>query len=313
MLDTVESKLPRVTGISLPKLRKRHDAVEETLYVNQPPPTPVDISLCSLERNKFEALHGEQLTPTEPIINEEVHLGSQGVEKEIVPTEEVNKQVDTHKEVTFADRVASIVIDDAIKELENEQQVLIKEESANDDKTKETSEVTVEKEVEVDTHEDIKANRETIINEEMSKYEELDSQEVVDDSIIDKVVEENAVSIEEDIKERDNTKETGNTDKTVIDDNVVFFVTEDQDEKGIKVPDDIDKNVDSSSESDANEEEEAVVNSNGENIVKIENVIRVEVTENEKKVEEPEPDKAITSDDFPFTQNKENDDTDFMV
>ena len=311
MLDTVESKLPRVTGISLPKLRKRHDAVEETLYVNQPPPTPVDISLCSLDRNKFEALHGEQLTPTEPIINEEIKLDNQEVNKDNVPNEEVIKQLETHKEVKFADRVASIVIEDAIKELDSEK-VLITEENDKEDTTKQTIETSVEKEVTEDTQIDIERKEEEITTDEMPKDEVQESQETVDEKIIDEVVKENAVNAESELTESEHVEENNNADVTVNDDNVVFFVTEEKDERSVPGPD---KTIDSSSESGDNEEED-VINSNGDNNVKIENVIRVEVTESEKKLEDindPEPDKAITSEDFPFTDNKFNDEKDFMV
>ena len=316
MLDTVESKLPRVTGISLPKLRKRHDAVEETLYVNQPPPTPVDISLGSLDRNKFEALHGEQLTPTEPIINEEVNMGNLEADEDNVPKEEPIKQTDTHKEVKFADRVASIVIDDAIKELESEQKVLAKEENAKGELTEETTEKAIENNKDkVDTQVDIKAHEEEkTITDEMAKYEVLDSQETVDETIIDEVVKENAVSAKEETKESKNTEETKTIDNAVVDDNVVFFVTEEKEETEEEKSERIEKTVDSSSESDLNGEEDIdIVVSNGENNVEIEKVIRVEVTETEKTVEATEPDKALTSENFPFTANKQNDDKDYMV
>lgn len=61
MIENVDSKLPRVTGVAFPNLRKSRDAMDEILYVNQPPPTPVDVSTAgSVDRHTISKKQGHE-------------------------------------------------------------------------------------------------------------------------------------------------------------------------------------------------------------------------------------------------------------
>ena len=305
VIDAVESKLPRVTGISLPKLRKRHDAVEETVFVNQPPPTPVDVSLGSVDRNRFEALHGEQIQHIEPIINEEIQHETIDLHDN-VPNKINAKASDHYKEVKFADRVANIDINGQM----NVEDIKAKQETEEPSKNEidvvnanieqkneamtqsEVSEVVVETQIKSESVTEVKEpevkvpaddkNR-TVLQEPIGEKVSIRPGQVMPAEQISAVSEETVT--------KDNVSD--DTDK------VVFFMTEDGGEKtptGLIVD-----NGDSTSE-DSGEEEVVTPDNNGT----VENVIRVEVSETEKKesnevVNEHEPDKAITSEDFPFT------------
>ena len=309
VLDAVESKLPRVTGISLPKLRKRHDAVEETVFVNQPPPTPVDVSLGSIDRNKFEALHGEliQQSHIEPIINEELNQDRHEIH-DTVPSKIQTKTTDQYKEVKFADRVANIDINGQMNvEQINTKQVLDENnKSAMDSTNTEQRDQTVQNEVmEVENVVKIETK------EEAKKLEPKALEKEKDKGVSQEPIGEKVIKSKQESKKELSSIDGQNVQKegaalSEKGDKVVFFMTEDGGEKtalGIAEPGD--KN-NSTSESSENEEEIAVTPSS--NNANVETVIRVEVSESEKKESKDllnEPDKAITSDDFPFTDKSQ--------
>lgn len=320
MLDTVESKLPRVTGISLPNLRRRHDAVEETLYVNQPPPTPVDVSLGSLDRTKFDVLHGEynQQSHVDQIINEEMNYENTEVHN-AVPNTQPNKLVEHHKEVKFADRVANIdingernieQINSETQQAENKQEKAVtdteqKEENVEkqvlEEETEKLNELTVDKNTKIEPEAkevniDIQQTKTTKDTIEEDAEQEITKSELTESNQVEKDTEHNDYS-ESNVKEN----------------NVVFFVTEDNGEKTESLTDEKGKSGDNKSENGDIEDED--VDSNQVNNATVDTVIRVEVSENEKKepTEGDEPDRAITSEDFPFTDDKTNDQQDYIV
>lgn len=320
MLDTVESKLPRVTGISLPNLRRRHDAVEETLYVNQPPPTPVDVSLGSLDRTKFDVLHGEynQQLHVDQIINEEMNYENTD---NAVPNTQPNKLVEHHKEVKFADRVANIDINGErnIEQINSETQQADNKQEKAVTETEQKDENVIEKQVLVEDTE--KVNKLTVAKstkvEPEAKKENIDAQQT--ETSKDTTEEDTELEITKSELTKSNqvekdTEHNENTDSSVKENNVVFFVTEESGEKNESLTVEEGKSGNNKSENSDTEDED-VMNSNQVNNVTVDTVIRVEVSENEKKepTEGHEPDRAITSEDFPFTDDKTNDQQDYIV
>jgi len=99
MVDSVDSKLPRVTGISLPKIRKSYDTMDELMYANQPPPTPVDASLVGQDRNRFDQSNSEARSIHQ--IKENVMAEEDEVEqaKEEMKNEQVSKSADIRPDV----------------------------------------------------------------------------------------------------------------------------------------------------------------------------------------------------------------------
>lgn len=72
MIESVDSKLPRVTGISLPKIRKSMETMDDIIYANQPPPTPVDASLAGYQRDRFSNKEGRSIHQIEEnVVDEE--------------------------------------------------------------------------------------------------------------------------------------------------------------------------------------------------------------------------------------------------
>ncbi|XP_052215656.1 uncharacterized protein LOC127834094 isoform X2 [Dreissena polymorpha] len=81
LMESIDSKLPRVTGISLPKIsHKSRDHVDEFMLMNQPPPTPVDASLAGGESRGKQDL-SSTATRTVPQIDENVKDEAEEMEK----------------------------------------------------------------------------------------------------------------------------------------------------------------------------------------------------------------------------------------
>lgn len=234
MIESVDSKLPRVTGISLPKIRKPMDSVDEFIYANQPPPTPVDVSLGGHDRYKGDHSEARSIPQIE----------------ENIQAEEI---ANTTQESSNHPKDTKISAD--IKQVEN--------------KNNETPENqnTVSEVVEV---ENTISERKTNEIGPVKRVNFSDQQLHSDDK-----PKEESVSAQDKI---DNEKETTDTE------NVTFFVTEQN-------------NVDKPS----NEEENA---GNG-----LDEVIKVEINESEKKnIDDPDSKMAtsedkqhpVTSEDYPF-------------
>lgn len=279
--------------------------------MNQPPPTPVDVSLGSVDRNRFEALHGDNIQQAhiEPIIREEIVPESLEVHGK-VPNAVPNKPNDQQKGVKFADNVPNRDINDENQQARNKQSV--KEELDKENKTEKSSEILDEKQVEKDSEKQTEPSKKETKHEAINE-ENLESQETLNERV--KEGEDNSEEIN---NKRERTDEEHNTELTKIDDNVVFFVTEKHAEKlETEMPEKA-KDLVNSNETSESEGEEETATTNGDKTPRIESVIRVEVSESEKKEKnedkgENEPDKAITSEDFPFTNNNMDDARDYMV
>lgn len=108
MIESVQSKLPRVTGISFPKIRKSRDFVEEIHYTSQPPPTPVDPSAVSHNRSRVEPSHAD----------EHSEINANEDKKELQePTEEIDK-VNTKVELITDNAMPRHVVTEDISEVD---------------------------------------------------------------------------------------------------------------------------------------------------------------------------------------------------
>ncbi|KAL4220602.1 hypothetical protein ACF0H5_020999 [Mactra antiquata] len=277
MIESVDSKLPRVTGVSLPKIQKPRDYVDEMLFVNQPPPTPVEPSLMSVDKTKPDISNADEKST------------------------EQNKEKLEETEVTQENKTE-------VKDVEDKQQNV-------GDRDEAGKIIPTKQETQLET-----SQSETVAPNKKVNFEDLQvpKQEPQPET------PKEGVAIEKDVE---NVKDTENTD------NVVFFMTEEDaqidketENKGGKtteqspnvtyVANSVTRNMaettDNKTEAmngSSNDEN----GSNGDGEQEVETVIKVEILETDKKVietetsEENEETKPLTSKDYPFNAQNEDD------
>lgn len=288
IIESVDSKLPRVTGISLPKIRKSRDFVEEMLYVNQPPPTPVDASVVTVDKNKSD-MEGRSIHQIE----------EQPVEEEIPSGIILNVNNDSSPE--------KLVTENKADEVDNK----------DDSETIEAkSEFPISKVLGVDNVITDKTSMEIVPIKKVN----------FEDETVDNKVKEHIVIEEHSKKE----------DKIAVDDNasanhVLFFITEDDDTDkqntkgaadsksgnditvgGNVVNGKVVEKLEELNEVDRVAHENSTDNLYGteEGERTIQDVIKVEISEPEKRPEEhihreenSGDEKPLTSTDYPFEKS----------
>lgn len=272
IIESVDSKLPRVTGISLPKIQKPRDYVDEMLYVNQPPPTPCDVSVVTIEKHKFE-------NDVKPVNQTEV----QAVGENIQNIRETQNRDDTKSR------------DKLEKEDENKDKT-----NGEPEKTDTTLSQVVEVENVMTERKSLEIGPVKKVNFEDIQINESKNEETEKDTYRD-------IAVAEPEKEKEVSYEKN--------ENVLFFITEDEetdDQKEKpqeKIQDPVEKEnktVESTDTEDKHKNttkdvvEEA--NDTEESNKTVEDVIKVEISETEKKMdgEESEEEKPLTSEDYPF-------------
>ena len=262
IIDSVDSKLPRVTGVSLPKIQKPRDYVDEMLFVNQPPPTPVETSIVTFDKHKPE---------TNPD-GRSIHQIEEQTGEEDAQHNEPPKDIEN------------------AGEKEGEENVEIKEEPVSQ---------VVESENVITEKKSLEIGPAKKVNFEDLKTEEPDKNDIKTDNV----------------KEKENVNENK--------DNVVFFMTEEnkaeEKDKNVKENNIKTENSESTEIKDSEKERkpdgkeigesESVEEVNeAEEQKTVEDVIKVEISETEKKTEDAKPEtdiedegeKPITSNDYPF-------------
>ena len=284
IIESVESKLPRVTGVSLPKIRnKSRDFMEEIQVVNQPPPTPVEPSIVSAERNRLEydvEANRSRNTENDKTVENETKEG-QGI---IVNGEKQISDENPDRDNT----------NEALGE------VVVKENHIDDRKTMEIR----------------PAKHVNFIG--VSKESTIDSDTVVQDKTDNEMIK----PAEKVTKEASEIVPPKPVEKEAIgnvnEDNVVFFVTENEQEE-IKEDTEIDEIIKDNSaniaepkvetevkEADKMEENEEIDDSNSDK--NVDGVIKVEILEGDKSKDEVDEVETATEQlyarDYPFTENE---------
>lgn len=291
IIESVDSKLPRVTGISLPKIRKSRDFVEEMLFVNQPPPTPVDASVVTFDKNKYDMSNTE---------GRSIHqIEEQPVDEEIPSGIILNEVNDSSpKKVETENKADKVDTKDDSETIEGKSELPISKVLGVDNV------ITDEKSMEICPTKKVNFEDESVVREHVG-------------------IEEHSVVMAESKKEDEIAVDTNASAN-----NVLFFITEDEDTdkqhtKGAadsKSGNDISvggnvinskvvENLEELNEvNDVGHEKSTDNIEEGERT--IQDVIKVEISEPEKKPEEHTPeeetsgdDKPLTSNDYPFEQN----------
>lgn len=271
IIESVDSKLPRVTGVSLPKIKKSRDYVEEMLYVNQPPPTPVDASAVSVDKNRYDTSYAD---------GRSIHQIEEKVTEEEAVTDRTNQQIN-----------------------ETEQ-------NKTDEKPKESAD-TINEEISDKKNSPISkvTERENVMTEK--KTLEIGPMKKVNFEDVDKA----------EVERKPDGRKQGEDDNNVKKkaDNVVFFITEENESGKNTARSDKADSKTIQSETDVNNENNAYENNditsannentNGNDIEQktVDDVIKVEISESEKKTEDNKTkelnsgeEKPVTSAEYPF-------------
>lgn len=248
----------------MPKIQKPRDYVDEMSYVNQPPPTPCDVSVVTVEKHKFETDVKQDNQTEEEAGGENIQNIRETKNREDTQSRDKLEKEDKNKDKTNDEPEKTHITPSQVVEVENV--------------------MTEKKSLEIGPVKKV-------------NFEDLETNECKNEEIIKNTDRDIAVA------EPEKEKELG-YEKS---EKVLFFITENEetDDRKEKPQENIqdpvekeNKTVESTESKDVVEETNDTEKSNKT----IEDVIKVEISETEKKMDgkESEEEKPLTSKDYPF-------------
>lgn len=292
MIESVDSKLPRVTGVSLPKIRKSRDTMEELMFANQPPPTPVDGSIAGHDRHRLET------TSIDTRVIEQIVENVKAEEAEDDNQENTAKPKDNNQKVNNV--------------------------RTEDENVKNTSAVQEEVISEVVVVENKLSDRKSLEIGPVKKVNFSDQQVLPAVGGQEKVEEVEVVPQKE--EQTENGTEDGVNYADNVNDNVKFFVTEEGNDtprkadvdtslepnKAAPVEELVVENEHQNREPETSEIENDIADESDNKTVTVDDVIKVEISENEQKksevasgkTEDDNKQQPVTSEDYPFGEEK---------
>lgn len=290
MIESVDSKLPRVTGVSLPKIRKSRDTMEELMFANQPPPTPVDGSIAGHDRHRLETTSIDTRAIEQIVENVKAEEAENDNPEHAVKLKEKVNNVRTEDENV---KNTNVVREEVISE------VVIMENKLSDRKSLEIGPV---KKVNFIDQQVLPAVR------GQEKVEEVE--------VVPQKEEQVENGTEDDVNYADN-----------VNDNVKFFVTEEgtdsprkagvdtslEPNKAAPVEELVVENGHQNGEPETNEIENDIADESDNKTVTVDDVIKVEISESEQKksevsnanTEDDNKQQPVTSEDYPFGEEKD--------
>ncbi|XP_052785178.1 uncharacterized protein LOC128220720 isoform X2 [Mya arenaria] len=292
MIESVDSKLPRVTGVSLPKINKPRDHMDEMMFANQPPPTPVDTSIAETEKHRPEKVASERSIDQN---DENIKAVEKETAKQVADgggRKEFNVNGDVSENEKKGDKQENVGEKGDNKENEKViSETIVVENKLTDNKSMEIGPIKKVNFSDLQTPEDL--------TQEITERKDIGDLPDDDEKVTEQVIE--------------NAKK---------DDNVVFFVTEGEKEEQEEMDDketDIEtvkvaatKDSENSGQVESRDQTESNDNnSTNETENTVEDVIKVEISETEKKElvandgdDENDEQQPVTSEDYPFGDKK---------